>query len=412
MNRFAAAVIALPALALVAAVLLLGGGCHKEVQSPAKAPVQAPQKTPDRIEPGEKDSGITKRKYVHGGVAGSDVVEIHFAYTNGESAVLLMRPSGGALAEAEVLFPDHSIKSRAIFDTDGKTLVSGVLYRLPGILALTVQRVSPTQIRIDRYWTDGSFVFSSEVTDDAGNAEITYYNMGGKTRVAVSTLRTTTNTAYGRRRCHNMLYLHPSGKPSHIIDYMQPDAHYATWYGPDGKTPTHTQQWWQCYVKSNPPMVGELMRIDEYDFDGKTVRRKIYTDEKPAYHHKVLFVEEYLRGVLFCEHRCDDKGEVRKTEIERFPTVKGQPVRYLVLPSIGSEKFFDATGKTVVKELTFKAADSQYVSIDSRLFLSPYNAELARMTDEIYDVLPELPEIPDSVYDPARRWYHKIVNDR
>lgn len=408
----------LSALSLMVAITAIG--CSNNQVAPDQGipvvPKVQPSKTntqPDTVEPGEKGSGIDTRTYVHGGISGTTVVEIRVAYSDGDRAVLRLRDDG-TLSECHEFFGKSAdVKSRSTFAADGKTLVTGEFYKKPGLIYFKVERVNDKQIRIDRYWIDGKYVWSSELTDEAGNAEVTYFAPGGKDKVAVLSLRETDNTAYGRRRAAQTVHLRPDGVPSHTIGYLDHDAHYVTWYAADGKTPTHRQQWWMCYVPSNPGMRGALERIEEFEADGKTPKRTIYCREKPKYHHTVTGQDVFEKGKLAATRLYDNTTTSRKTEIERFPLIKGQPVRQLITYTLKSEEQFDAAGQ-VTKTTQYTQKDAVYDSFDVRLFRTPLNHVLEKMEDQYrnYSYGLHLKEIPPKVYDPARRWYSTIEISR
>lgn len=279
--------------ALVCLVCALGlVGCSRQATTPdadtttkpavKPAPASLPaMKKPDKTEIMDKGSGVYSRTLVYGGITGDTVVEARMVYESGDKGTLYYDELSGKLKETVETYANGKVKAQAKFAADGK-LIAGKYFDRDGKPLFGAERDATGKLRYDRYWLDGSYVFIADTTDSAGNGSRTVYRPGGKIPWALVTLaapdtRVTQSPVGGTvplvPRIVHTVFMDDSGKPSRKIIYGQ-QGFEVIWYGADGKTPVCKQYW--NLQRSSINMPGALTKVEEYEADGVTIKRRLH----------------------------------------------------------------------------------------------------------------------------------------
>ncbi len=392
-------------LALLCIVLfVLASGCSRDADQPGRVGVQVGNTEEHEV------SFKGSIKYVRS--TGGTVIEKHVPRGNGDTVVYYYRDGDGTLKEIveEYKSADGSgkrlLKAKSTWAADGKTFVSGELYRPDGTLMLTRKALTDGRWQTDRYFPDG-WKFTSQMRDPSSSTwDETFFRPNGSIWAKQSRKR---ESQWWVREFWLEMYAEDGKTRLWRIDHLNygetrvsgftPNEYgrLITYYNADG-SPIY-RQWWNSWWNQHLNQSGWLKFVEEIGEFGQPVR-KIWVEDTGE---EVIFLKEVrLADGTLKEFRTYREPEVELQEIESWQPGSGQPTR--------SRKFHSGTLQYLTGpsgEYEHHAAwEGIHETLDPRRFSRPpayadFQARLAQMQGEDTTFLGER---DDS--DPAN-WYHQ-----
>lgn len=298
------------ALSLFALAL---SGCKRE-ESPTPPPPAAPSivRTVKLMPP---ESGENQRIYGH--TPDGTLVELQIDFRDGHSETTKFRPDG-TVSTKKTTYPYTGVlKNEAEYEADGKSVKSERQFRGTGTLEFTKVKKADGTVETTRYRVDGKRLHSVELKKTDGSFTATYYRTDGKTLWAEARSVSSTET--------EVKIYDASGKLEQIrttrtSSYSSTTGFDIVVYRPDG-TAAYKQVWSgysSYYYRSF-----DLKTVEEYEADGKTVKRQLTMQyngkdvkEAVAFENGVKKSVRTYRwdGTLEKEEFFDAQGKSTKTE--------------------------------------------------------------------------------------------------
>jgi antitoxin component YwqK of YwqJK toxin-antitoxin module len=353
-NRFSLR--SLLGVVLVAGLAFTLAGCKEEAAAPtppAQGPTQ-PAPAPALIRTVKlmpPESGENQRIYKK--TPDGTLVEMTIDYRDGRLETLNFRPDGSVARKQEFYPYTGVLKSTIEYASDGTTVTSETLNRGTGTLELTRKRLADGTTETTRYRVDGKRLHS--VTHELNGAlvDATFYAQDGKTlrakakSLSASESEVTFYNAAGqveKIRTSKSTSGSYSGNFEISVSVLRADSTIAY------------KQFWSGYQSSYYRSLS-LKTVEEYEADGKTLKRKLTLDysgtrisEAVVYENGVKKTVRSYRwdGTLETEKTFDSTGTVTNTQTH----TSSENLKETVAPELVNDQSGD-------DPLAFKPGDFQ-----------------------------------------------------
>ncbi len=313
----------LVAVALVAGLAFTLTGCKDESETatanpPQQAPTQpaAPAliRTVKLMPP---ESGENQRIYKT--TPDGTLVEMSVDYRDGRLETYTFRPDKTVSRKQEFYPYTGVLKSTTDYASDGTTVVAETLNRGTGTLELTRKTLADGTMETTRYRLDGKRLHSVTHERNGALVDATFYRQDGTTLWATAKALNANETevkfynAAGQVEKVRTSKTSSSGYSSNVeysITVLRPDSTAAY------------KQFWSGYQSSYYRSIS-LKTVEEYEADGKTLKRKLTfnysgttVQEAVAYENGVKKTVRTYRwdGTLETEKTYDSTGAVTATQ--------------------------------------------------------------------------------------------------
>jgi hypothetical protein len=251
---------------LAIGALFVGGcGSKDSPQSNPASPTRTPTVSPGkiRVEFRSPESGERLRRHIYA-PDGITEVELQIEYTDGHMAYQYYREDS-TLKELKETYPGVStLRHHAVYDADGKTILSEQKYRLNGKLETELKRLADGTKQTVTYRADGKQIKSIQLVRLDSSIEETYYRKDGSLWAKVK---------WPANANRELEYYDTNGKLEHRRVYRSDGGIDITVYRADG-TVGYKQSWTLVYG-------GWFYReytlgsVEEYQANGTTSVRKL-----------------------------------------------------------------------------------------------------------------------------------------
>ena len=299
-------------VALVAGLAFTLTGCKDESAPAANQPTQGPTQTAPvpalirtvKLMPPE--SGENQRIYKK--TPDGTLVEMSIDYRDGRLETYTFRPDQTVIRKQEFYPYTGVLKSTVEYASDGKTVTGETLNRGTGTLELTRKTLADGTMETTRYRIDGKRLHS--VTHELNGAlvDATFYQQDGKTLKATAKSLSTSEqevkfyNASGAVEKIRVSKTTSGGYNSNVeytISVLRADSTVAY------------KQSWSGYQSSYYRSIN-LKTVEEYEADGKTLKRKLTFNYSGASVSEAVVYENGVKKTVRT-YRWDSSLESEKT---------------------------------------------------------------------------------------------------
>ncbi len=298
-------------------------GCKDESKPTGNPPTQTQTQPPQpalvttvKLMPPE--SGENQRTYRK--TPDGTLVEMTIDYRDGRLETYSFRPDGTVTSKKEFYPGTGVLKSTTDYAADGTTITMRTQNRGSGILELTEKRLADGTTETTRYRADGKRLHSVTHTQADGTlVDATFYQQDGTTLRATAKSLSSSET--------EVRFYNAAGKVEKIRNAKTTSGGYSSTveYNVSFLRPDSTvafKQTWSGYASSYYSSVN-LKTVEEYEADGKTLKRKLTfnysgssVSEAVVYENGVKKTVRTYRwdGSLDTEQTFDAAGKVTATQ--------------------------------------------------------------------------------------------------